>query len=245
MSVASVIRHGLGTSVASVIRFGYSPGAAVAPTITTTTIPAGQVGLAYSATLAATGTEPITWAVTVGVLPAGLTLSSAGVLSGTPTVDGSYAFTVEATGPGGSDTQDYTLLIAEAAVVVTPAGGDDALRHPGWNKKRSTLKRKREREFDEQVRDIYRTLMGDPRTAEKAEAIVAIVSPPIPSRGESEAAREAVAMRRAEVLRARADAMDAQAMQAEIGLRLLYRELRQMQEDEDIEAVEFLLTHVL
>ena len=95
------------------------------------------------------------------------------------------------------------------------------------------------------MRDIYRALMGDPRTAEQAEAIVAAVVPVERTQGESESAYEAASLRRAEVLRARADAMDAQAMQAEIGLRLLYRELRQMQEDEDIEAVEFLLAHVL
>jgi large repetitive protein len=63
-----------------------SPTAAksVGISITTSSLPNGKVGTAYSQTLAATGgTAPYTWAVT-GTLPAGLTLSS-GVIGGTPT----------------------------------------------------------------------------------------------------------------------------------------------------------------
>lgn len=45
-------------------------------------------------------------------------------------------------------------------------GGDD--RPPGWSKKRAKLKLDREREFTEQIRDLYRELTGDPRTAEWA-----------------------------------------------------------------------------
>jgi hypothetical protein len=55
--------------------------------ITTSSLPAGQVGAAYSATLAATGgTTPYTWSLTIGTLPAGLTLNaSTGAITGTPT----------------------------------------------------------------------------------------------------------------------------------------------------------------
>ncbi|MGA8730703.1 MAG: Ig domain-containing protein, partial [Terracidiphilus sp.] len=55
--------------------------------ITTTSLPSGQVGTAYSATLAATGgTSPYAWSLTSGTLPAGLTLNAAtGAISGTPT----------------------------------------------------------------------------------------------------------------------------------------------------------------
>jgi Putative Ig domain len=55
-------------------------------TITTASLPAGTIGTAYSQTLQATGgVPPYSWSLTAGTLPAGLTLNSAGVISGTPT----------------------------------------------------------------------------------------------------------------------------------------------------------------
>ena len=57
--------------------------------------PGAEVGAAYSDTLTATGgTTPYTWSVNAGSLPAGITLTSAGVLAGTPTTAGSFAFSV-------------------------------------------------------------------------------------------------------------------------------------------------------
>jgi hypothetical protein len=54
--------------------------------VATTSLPNGQVGHAYSATLAATGgMAPLSWAISSGALPAGLALASTGVISGTPT----------------------------------------------------------------------------------------------------------------------------------------------------------------
>ena len=55
-------------------------------TISTTSLPNGQVGVAYSATLTATGgTTPYAWSITSGVLPTGLSLNaSTGLISGTP-----------------------------------------------------------------------------------------------------------------------------------------------------------------
>ncbi len=65
--------------------------------IITTTLPAGSVGAAYSATLtAAGGTSPYTWSITTGTLPAGLTLNaSTGTIAGTPTAAGTSTFTVQ------------------------------------------------------------------------------------------------------------------------------------------------------
>jgi uncharacterized repeat protein (TIGR03803 family) len=66
--------------------------------LTPTSLPAATEGVVYSRTIAATGgIAPYTFAVTSGVLPAGLTLNSAtGVLSGSPTVTGSFNFTITA-----------------------------------------------------------------------------------------------------------------------------------------------------
>ena len=65
--------------------------------ITTTSLPGGSVGTAYSATLEATGgAQPYTWSVSSGTLPSGLSLnSSSGIISGTPTASGSSSFTVQ------------------------------------------------------------------------------------------------------------------------------------------------------
>ena len=58
--------------------------------ISTTALPNGQVGVAYNATLTAQGgTTPYAWSVSSGTLPPDLSLSSAGVISGTPTTSAS------------------------------------------------------------------------------------------------------------------------------------------------------------
>ena len=90
---------------------GASP-TAVAPTITTTSpLPAGTVGTAYSTTLQALGTGALTWAVQSGTLPTSLTLSSAGVLSGTPTVAQTQVFTVRVTDATTALTADQVLSL--------------------------------------------------------------------------------------------------------------------------------------
>ena len=91
------------------------------PTITTTVGAGGTVGTAYSQTLAATGDAPITWAVTTGSLPAGLTLSTAGVISGTPTTEGSSQFRVTATNSAGSDSKTLGVLIRAAEAGTPPS----------------------------------------------------------------------------------------------------------------------------
>ena len=79
--------------------------------------PAGDVGVAYADTLAATGgTGPFTYAITTPGLPAGLTLSAGGVISGTPTTAGGpTSFTVTVTDADGlTATQPFTITIAPA-----------------------------------------------------------------------------------------------------------------------------------
>jgi hypothetical protein len=65
-------------------------------------------------TFLATGDTPITWAVHTGSLPAGLSLSSGGVLSGTPTTIGTSVFTVRATNATGTDTSSSISITITA-----------------------------------------------------------------------------------------------------------------------------------
>ena len=89
------------------------------PNITTATLPAATAGTAYSQTLAvAGGVAPFTWSLVAGdTLPAGLGLSPAGVVSGTPTDAGQVNFTVRVSDAGGrTDTQALTLVVAASFV---------------------------------------------------------------------------------------------------------------------------------
>ena len=90
--------------------------APVALAVTTAMVPDGQVGVAYSQTLAATGgTSPYTWSITTGTPNAGLALSAAGVISGTPTAAGSSTFTVRV-----ADSAAHVATITYSLNVVTP-----------------------------------------------------------------------------------------------------------------------------
>jgi hypothetical protein len=93
--------------------------AAVAPTITTSSLPNGQVGSAYSSSLAASGgTTPYRWSLSSGSLPAGLTLSSGGLISGTPTTAGTSSFTVKVTdssSPSQTASRSFGITISQSS----------------------------------------------------------------------------------------------------------------------------------
>ena len=98
-----------------------SPTLVLAPS----TLPDGTRTVAYSDVLTASGgTAPYSYAVTAGALPGGLTLTTGGVLSGTPTATGTFNFSVTATdsstgtGPY-SVTRNYTMVVADAAPVAS------------------------------------------------------------------------------------------------------------------------------
>lgn len=117
--------------------------APVAPTITIASPPGGTVGSSYSYQFGATGSTPITWSLNSGTLPAGLSLSAGGLLSGTPTTAIAYAFTVKASNGTAPDATSGTLnvLIVAAGIgggtpPATPpdvAVGVPASRIVAWN----------------------------------------------------------------------------------------------------------------
>ena len=98
-----------------------------APTISLgpVALPDGTIGSTFATTItAAGGTAPYRFAVTAGALPPGLTLASAGTLSGTPTTGGTFNFTVTATDSttGGTYTASraYTLKTAPPTISLAP-----------------------------------------------------------------------------------------------------------------------------
>jgi hypothetical protein len=101
-------------------------GTAAPPPITPPTIsgslPNGTVGSPYLATLTAKGgIPPYTWTLASRQLPAGLTLSQPGVISGTPSSSGSFTFSVQAkdsaTSPQAA-TQSESITVASAPLVM-------------------------------------------------------------------------------------------------------------------------------
>jgi hypothetical protein len=110
--------------------------AAPAPTITTTSVPGGGVNVPYYAGLLASGgTPPYSWAVTSGSLPAGVTLSSAGEISGTPTASGSFDFTVTVTDAARSTASRALRIVVSGAppsiTTTSPGGGRVGTEYSG------------------------------------------------------------------------------------------------------------------
>ena len=83
--------------------------------ISTTTLTSGSIGVPYSAALTAVGgVSPYTWAITSGSLPAGLTISTSGLITGTPTASGTQTFSVQVTDsatPASTATASLSLTI--------------------------------------------------------------------------------------------------------------------------------------
>ncbi|MEI2302278.1 putative Ig domain-containing protein [Ensifer sp. MJa1] len=89
-------------------------------------LPSAVGGVSYNATISAdAGTAPYSYAITSGALPAGLTLdSSSGAISGRPSGDGDFRFTVTATDANGAIGQaSYQLAVSSGNFVFSPSGG--------------------------------------------------------------------------------------------------------------------------
>lgn len=108
-----------------VVRAGFS---AIPVSVVTTTLDNARVGTPYSQVIQAEdGNPPYTWSRTAGSLPPGLSLSPSGVISGNPSADGSFGFTVEVLDQfDGSDSQSFTLVVDSApplAISTTAVSG--------------------------------------------------------------------------------------------------------------------------
>lgn len=91
-----------------------------APSITTTELSAGTPGTTYTETLKASGTKSIIWSKVSGTLPNGLSLKkTTGKLTGTPTKEGKFNFTVRASNDYGQDEKKFTVIIGTKPAFTT------------------------------------------------------------------------------------------------------------------------------
>lgn len=104
IDVASALRITDWTS----FRFGQIP-----LVISTASLPGGTNGVAYNQTLASNGGSAVTWSLSTGTLPAGLTLNAAtGAITGTPSAAGTSNFTVKATRGTEAPTKALSIVVA-------------------------------------------------------------------------------------------------------------------------------------
>jgi len=127
------------------------------------------------------------------------------------------------------------LIPPPVVVVEEPRlGGDDKIRrkspHKGHDKKRAQLKITEEQRLLADIRRMYRQLQGIEELAPQAEAILA----PIVQRDES---LETYTAAKLKLIEARLESLASLGTEAEIALRLLYRELEEQREREDEEAI--------
>ena len=93
------------------------------PVIKTESLPDGILNMQYDFMVEADRDDFLSWEVTSGALPEGLTLSDEGMLSGLPTESGSFTFGVRAALTAGnivSDEKQFTLTVLEAPKKLTP-----------------------------------------------------------------------------------------------------------------------------
>jgi hypothetical protein len=91
-------------------------------TVNPTSLPNGDVGVAYARTITASGgTAPYVFTVSAGGLPNGLSLSPGGTLSGTPSFGGTFGFTIKATDANGCmGARAYAIVISGAGLMYYP-----------------------------------------------------------------------------------------------------------------------------
>jgi hypothetical protein len=112
------------------------------PAVASSTLPDAVVGVSYASALSVSGgASPFAWAVASGVLPPGLTLSPAGVITGIPTAGGTFSFTVRVIDASG------VFATRALSIVVTGAPALSNLRqsHFRWREgtRVATLSRRR------------------------------------------------------------------------------------------------------
>ena len=106
--------HRIGLYAAAPVLLPPEPPVMIAPTITSVAPENATVGVAYNHVSSATGSTPMTWSISAGTLPTGLSLSvSTGAITGTPTVVGTVTGTLTASnGTGAPANQPFAVTVS-------------------------------------------------------------------------------------------------------------------------------------
>ncbi|MEI9851085.1 MAG: putative Ig domain-containing protein [Sphingomonas sp.] len=95
-------------------------------TLAPATLPGGTVDVPYGTAFSTSGgTAPYSYQLTAGALPAGLSLTTGGTLSGTPTAAGNFAFTVTTSDGAGTPltaARNYTMTVTLPPLGFVPGG---------------------------------------------------------------------------------------------------------------------------
>ena len=115
------------------------PKSPLALIINNSSLPNGEVGIAYSTSLTADGgTTPYNWKISAGNLPSGVTINATtGVISGMPTAAGDSNFTVsvsDSSQVAKTDSQTFSINIAAAGVLqITTTGVPDGIANTTYD----------------------------------------------------------------------------------------------------------------
>ena len=101
------------------------------PSIQNSSLPGATVGVPYTASLSGTGgASPYTFSITAGSLPAGLTLASTGGITGTPSTQGTYTFTVEiadSSATPATSSANFSITVGRASLSSSVRSMDDTV----------------------------------------------------------------------------------------------------------------------
>ena len=86
--------------------------------LTESPLTAGKVSRYYTITFTADSANPVTWTLSDGTLPSGLSLVN-GTLSGTPTTAGTYTFTLTAASAGLTSSKEFVMIVGPALTITT------------------------------------------------------------------------------------------------------------------------------
>ena len=163
----------------------YTLAVRAAPVIKTSSLPNGRVSTEYTSTiLSADGTAPVTWSVSEGVLPGGLSLSQNGYIYGTPKESGTFIFTIDAENKAGHDTRTFTINITGGSTPSKPESGDvpiDPESHdiPPAPESHDTPAPKTVIISEGKPRDISSLTIGELASITNADGVIAAILPEI------------------------------------------------------------------